>query len=142
MAEGRIVQQGDSADVWGHPADAATALFLGYARVLTGPPARALLAAAGRGVPDGAPGPDVGAGVAVRRSALTVAGDGEGGQGGEALRGRVLTARATPDQVRLEVDVEGMGVLDAVASPGLAVLVGSSVGLDVDGSRLAVLGAT
>jgi len=141
MAEGRIVQQGDSADVWGHPADAATALFLGYARVLTGPPARALLAAAGRGVPDGAPGPDVGAGVAVRRSALTVAGDGVR-QGGEALHGRVLTARATPDQVRLEVDVEGLGVLDAVASPGLAVVVGSSVGLDVDGSRLAVLGAT
>ena len=36
MREGRVVQQGPIADVWRAPADAETALFLGYARVLRG----------------------------------------------------------------------------------------------------------
>ena len=43
MRAGRIVQQGDIAEVWREPVDPATALFLGYARVLTGEPAARLL---------------------------------------------------------------------------------------------------
>lgn len=120
MRGGRVVQQGAIADVWRAPADPETALFLGYARVLDGAAATALLRAAGL--------PDADA-VAVRRSALVVA-DGP-------LAGRVLAARATPEQVRLVVDVDGVGELDAVARldahPGL----GDWVPLTVDASRLA-----
>ena len=36
MRGGRIVQEGPIAEVWRQPADAETALFLGYARVLSG----------------------------------------------------------------------------------------------------------
>ena len=36
MRAGRIVQQGAIDEVWRHPADPETALFLGYARVLEG----------------------------------------------------------------------------------------------------------
>jgi thiamine transport system ATP-binding protein len=42
MRAGRIVQQGDIAEVWRAPADPETALFLGYARVLDGPEAAVL----------------------------------------------------------------------------------------------------
>ena len=43
MREGRIVQQGDIADVWRAPADPETALFLGYARVVDGDAAARLV---------------------------------------------------------------------------------------------------
>ena len=36
MRAGRIVQQGEIAEVWRAPVDPETALFLGYARVLDG----------------------------------------------------------------------------------------------------------
>jgi thiamine transport system ATP-binding protein len=123
MREGRVVQQGPAAEVWAHPADAATALFLGYARVLEGRPATAVLTAAG--LPD-APA------VAVRRSALSL------DQAGR-LRGVVRSARATPDQVRLVVDVEGVGEVDAVAGPGSHAAPGDAVTLGVDPARTAVL---
>jgi len=143
MRDGRVVQQGDSAAVWSRPVDTPTALFLGYAHVLEGDAAARLRAAAGLGrAPDGGDGADDGdAPVAVRRSALTVreVADGPGAER-TALQGRVRTARATPDQVRLEVEVEGLGVLDAVASPGRAVAVGAVVELDVDASKVAPVG--
>ena len=123
MRDGRVVQQGPAAEVWAHPADAATALFLGYARVLEGRPAAAVLRAAG--LPD-APA------VAVRRSALSLDPAGH-------LRGVVRSARATPDQVRLVVDVEGVGEVDAVAGPGSHTAPGDPVTLGVDPARTAVL---
>ena len=123
MREGRIVQQGPVADVWAAPADPATALFLGYARVLEGDGAARVLAAAGR-PPGGA--------VALRRSALTLTRDDDA-----PLAGTVISARATPDQVRLVVDVDGIGPLDAVASPGVLPTPGERVGLAVDATRLA-----
>ena len=43
MRSGRIVQQGDIAEVWRAPADRETALFLGYARVLEGAGAERLV---------------------------------------------------------------------------------------------------
>jgi thiamine transport system ATP-binding protein len=121
MRAGRIVQQGEIAEVWRAPADPETALFLGYARVLEGPAAAALLRAAGR-----PPAPAV----AVRRSALVVADDGP-------LGGRVVSGRATPELIRLVVDVDGVGEVDAIARLGTHPAPGDPVRLSVDPSRLA-----
>jgi thiamine transport system ATP-binding protein len=128
MRDGRLVQHGDIAEVWREPADPDTALFLGYARVLDGPAALRVLEAAGVPAPSRAPA------VAVRRSAVTLAEDG-------ALHGVVLSVRATPEQVRLVVDVEGVGELDAVASLGRPPGPGDAVRLTADASRLAVIPA-
>jgi thiamine transport system ATP-binding protein len=122
MRAGRLVQSGPIADVWREPADAETALFLGYARVVEGPPAASLLRAAG--LPD-APR------VAVRRSALAVA---DGGP----LSGRVLEVRTTPGQLRLLLDTE-LGELDAVASLDRRLGPGDDVRLRVEPTRMAVL---
>ena len=121
MRAGRLVQEGPVADVWAHPVDAETALFLGYARVLTGRPAQVVLAAGGL---EATPA------IAVRRSALVIDPDG-------SLRGRVLSSQAAPGLVRLIVDVEGVGTVDAVGPASLEVGSGSQVGLRVDVTRLA-----
>ena len=123
MRAGRIVQQGDIAEVWRAPVDAETALFLGYARVLEGEPAARVLEAAGL---------PAASSVALRRSALRVVDDG-------ALRGTVTASRLTPEQVRLEVDVPGAGVLDAVAPLDRHAGPGDRVSLRVDHTRLAVV---
>ena len=123
MRAGRVVQQGPIAEVWRAPVDPETALFLGYARVLRGPGAATLLAAAG--LP---PAPAV----AVRRSALAV-----GDTGG--LRGVVRAGRVTPELVRLVVEVAGIGEVDAVASLDAHPGAGEVVHLTVDPTRLAVL---
>jgi thiamine transport system ATP-binding protein len=91
MRAGRVVQQGPVADVWAHPADAETAHFLGYSRLLDGDAAHRF-ARADR--------------VALRPTALAVADDGE-------LKGVVRAVHATPDATRLVVDVDGIGELDA-----------------------------
>ena len=123
MRAGRVVQQGAIGEVWRSPADPDTALFLGYAQVLRGPAAAAVLGAAGL-----APAPAV----AVRRSALGVAVDG-------ALGGTVVSSRATPDQVRLVVEVEQVGEIDAVAPLDVHPGPGAPVRLAVDPTRLAVI---
>ena len=121
MRAGRIVQQGEIAEVWRAPADPETALFLGYARVLEGSAAATLLRAAGRPVAEA---------VAVRRSALVADEHGP-------LRGLVVSARATPELIRLVVDVEGVGEVDAVARLGSHPAPGEPVRLGVDPGRLA-----
>ena len=73
--------------------------------------------------------------VAVRRSALVV-------DAGGPLRARVEQARVTPEQVRLVFDVDGVGVVDAVAPLGTRVSPGDEVSLRVDVTRLAVLPIT
>ena len=122
MRGGEVVQQGPIGAVWAAPVDEATALFLGYARVLVGREAGRLLAAAG--LPE-APS------VALRRSAL-VAGEGP-------VIGTVVSARATPELVRLVVVVEGLGELDAVAPLGSQVVPGEPVRLGVDATRVATI---
>jgi thiamine transport system ATP-binding protein len=122
MRAGRIVQAGPIAEVWRAPVDPETALFLGYARVLEGEPARRLLAAAGL---PGAPA------VAVRRSALSVSDDG-------ALKGEVAEVRTTPGTLRLVCRTE-LGEVDAVASLDRRLAPGDPVRLHVDGSRTAPL---
>ncbi len=125
MRAGRVVQTGPIAQVWGAPVDADTALFLGYAGVLHGE-ARARLAAL-------ADVPEAGEALALRRSALRVAADG-------VIPARVVAARSTPEQVRLSVEAEGIGVLDAVGDLGTPVAVGQEVRLALDASRVAPVG--
>ena len=126
MRDGRVVQSGDIDEVWREPVDEDTALFLGYARVLRDEAARLVLEAAGL-----APAPAV----AVRRSALVVDDAGP-------VRARVESARVTPEQVRLVVQVEGVGAVDAVAALGSRVAPGDEVAVRVDVTRLAVLPIT
>ena len=76
--------------------------------------------------------------VAVRRSALTVDVSPEPASYPD-LEGVVLSARVTPDQVRLVVDVSGVGEVDAVASVNTHPAPGERVRLGVDRSRLAVI---
>ena len=123
MRAGRIVQQGEITEVWRAPADPATALFLGYARVVAGDQAARLLEALGLD-----PGPSV----ALRRSALRVGDDGP-------LTGTVISSRLTPDQVRLEVEVPGTGPLDAVAPLDRHPAPGERVSLRIDHTRLALV---
>ena len=122
MRAGHVVQEGPIAEVWREPADPETALFLGYARVYRDEAAAAILAAAGR-----PPAPAV----AVRRSALAV-------DPGGGLAGEVRSSRATSEQVRLVVDVDGVGEADAVAPLGAHPAVGQRVRLSAEPGRLAV----
>ena len=123
MRAGRVVQVGAIEEVWRAPADPETALFLGYARVLRGEVARVVLSAAGL---PAAPA------VAVRRSALVAAPHGP-------LTGRVVSSRATPEQVRLVVHVPGLGEVDAVSPLGLHPGPGEQVGLTVEAAKLATI---
>lgn len=124
MRDGHLVQVGDLADVWAHPADAWAATFLGYATVLEGRAAAVIRDL----VEPGAAWEQV----ALRRSALAVDPAGP-------LRGRVLSARTTPELVRLELDVPGVGTIAGVADAGGPVAVGEEVRLMVRRDRLAAL---
>jgi thiamine transport system ATP-binding protein len=124
MRAGRIVQTGTLDEVWRRPADGWTAQFLGYATVLTGDAARRLRELA-------APTETWDA-VALRRSALRVDPAGR-------LTARVQEARVTPDQIRVQLDVDGAGSLPAVADPGTDVRVGAQVRVSIDTSRIAAV---
>ncbi|MEO6510895.1 MAG: ABC transporter ATP-binding protein [Nocardioides sp.] len=126
MRDGRVVQSGAIDEVWREPVDEGTALFLGYARVLRDEAAVRVLAAAGL--------PPAYA-VALRRSALVADDTG-------TLRARVESARVTPEQVRLVVEVDAIGTVDAVGALGSRVSPGDEVALRVDVTRLAVLPIT
>lgn len=138
MREGSLVQHGTTEEVWAHPADPATALFLGYARILEGAAARTVLAAAGH---PAASRDAADAVIAVRRSALAAlaAGDGRRQDADHGIAAVVRAVRATPDEVRLVVDAEGVGEVDAVGAPGWLPAPGDRVRLRVDPARLAVL---
>lgn len=123
LRDGGLVQAGPIGEVWAHPAGPETALFLGYARVLEGSAAGVVLSAAG--LPD-APA------VALRRSALAVSGAGP-------LSGVVVEARATPDLLRVVVEIPRVGLADAIAPSGTHLGPGDLVALTADPTRLAVL---
>ena len=120
LREGRLVQEGSIGEVWRSPVDADTALFLGYARVLSRPAAAVLLERAPAGQ------------VALRRSALVVDPTG-------SIEATVVSARATPEQVRLVVEAPGVGLLDAVAGLDAHPGPGDPVRLRIDPSRLAFI---
>jgi thiamine transport system ATP-binding protein len=126
MRAGRVVQSGTLDEVWRRPVDGEVATFLGYATVLAGPSADAVLRAGGHTVGAG------GAEVAMRRSALRVTTSGP-------LHGKVLEARVTPELLRLTVDVAGVGTVHAVAEQDSPVRVADEVRLTVDLGRVAVL---
>jgi thiamine transport system ATP-binding protein len=126
MRAGRVVQSGTLDEVWRRPVDGEVATFLGYATVLAGPSADAVLRAGGQTVGAG------GAEVAMRRSALRVTTSGP-------LHGKVLEARVTPELLRLTVDVAGVGPVHAVAEQDSPVRVADEVRLTVDLGRVAVL---
>jgi thiamine transport system ATP-binding protein len=123
VRDGRVVQHGPVEDVWRTPMDAETAIFLGYARVLKGRAAELVLRSTGLSADSD---------VALRRSALRIA---EGG----SLSGVVVSARAAAELVRLVVDVDGVGPVDAVAPLGGHLGPGDVVRLAVDDTRLAPL---
>jgi thiamine transport system ATP-binding protein len=125
MRAGRIVQAGTIEEVWHAPVDSWTARFLGYATILEGPSAeiiRALVDPAASWTE-----------VALRRSAIRLDATGP-------LLATVASARVTPEQLRLELDVAGLGRLPAVAEPGQVVAVGEHVRARVVPDRLAALG--
>jgi len=126
MQDGRVVQEGTPAEVWRHPADARTALFLGYATVLEGSAAARIHQVLG------SPDPAVRRPVALRRSALRLDAAGP-------LAGTVVAVRASPEVIRLRVRVDGLGEVDAVAGREHPAIPGDEVGLAVDPDRLAVL---
>lgn len=135
MRDGRVVQSGPIADVWAAPVDTATALFLGYARVLTGSAAASVLAAvrgSGQAGALAASRDEAVAGIAVRRSALVADEHGP-------LLGSVESARATPELVRLVVDVGDVGLVDAVAPRDSHWGPGEKVRLRVDPTRVAAI---
>ena len=136
MRAGRVVQAGPIDQVWSAPTDEETALFLGYARVLTGAAAATLFAAiAPRAASSSAPaGREVPPSLAVRRSALVVDDHGP-------LVGTVESARATPEVLRLVVEVRGVGRVDAVAARDSHWGPGETVRLSVDPARIAPVGA-
>lgn len=122
LREGRVVQAGTLAEVWARPADAWAARFLGYAEVVSGSAAAAL-----REVVDPSASWTQ---LALRRSAVRVDPDGP-------LSARVVAARTTPEQLRLELEVVGLGRLPGVAETGTKVAVGDVVGVRVDLGRTA-----
>ncbi|TQL66573.1 thiamine transport system ATP-binding protein [Nocardioides albertanoniae] len=120
LRDGRLVQEGTLRDVWATPTDAWAASFLGYARVLEGAAARTVLEAAGMTSADE---------VALRRSAFVADPSGP-------LTGTVVSARATPEQLRLVVRLPGVGEVDAVADEAPAP--GENIALRVEPNRLAI----
>ena len=135
MRAGRLAQSGTVDEVWRAPVDAEAARFLGYRTVLDGEAARRVLAAGGDESVAQSVAQSVAPSVALRRSALRVAATGP-------LHGRVLSARKTPDAVRLTVEVDGLGEVHAVGDLDASTpAVGNDVRLVVDLSRAARLGA-
>ena len=68
--------------------------------------------------------------VALRRSALRVDPHGP-------LLARVEEARVTPDQIRVQLDVDGAGSLPGVAEQGSGIRLGERVRVSIDMSRIA-----
>ena len=121
MFDGEVVQEGPIAQVWANPTTPRTATFLGYAGVQVGEAAARLTRVAGLPPAQW---------VALRRSALRVEPDG-------ALTGTLSAVTSTPEQLRLRVQVDEVGEVDAVAPLDRALAVGDDVRLSVDATRMA-----
>ncbi len=138
LRSGALVQSGTPEEVWRRPADPWTARFLGYAAVLTGPAAAYVW---GRSGPDA----DRPAALALRRSAVRVTPDrtgdtgDTGATGATGATGVVVSARPTPEQWRVVVDVPQVGRLEAVTETTVPVRAGQRVTVDFDRARTARL---
>lgn len=123
LRDGDLVQHGAALDVWRNPTDADAARFLGYQTVL---PSSA-------GALVGHPGHVT----ALRRGALQCAAQG-------SLSATVVSSAIGPDGIRLQVDADGMGRVEAglegaTEVGALAPHDGARVRLRVDPQAVAVL---
>jgi thiamine transport system ATP-binding protein len=131
LRSGRLVQTGTPQEVWRRPADPWTARFLGYAAVLTGRAAAYVWErSGGSGEPP--------ATLALRRSAVRVGRPRPGSDAGDAA-GTVVSARLTPGQWRVVVDLPEVGRLDAVADTTVSMRAGERVWPVFDPARIARL---
>jgi thiamine transport system ATP-binding protein len=121
------VQSGTLEEVWRRPADPWTARFLGYAAVVTG---RAAAYVWERGGGEGDPPRTL----ALRRSAVRVRPPGP-----VPDDATVVSARLTPEQWRVVLDVPEVGRLDAVADVTVPLQAGQRVSLVFDRARTARL---
>ncbi|GGK79145.1 ABC transporter [Ornithinimicrobium pekingense] len=104
MLDGRIAQEGETVDVWRAPVSRQVAEFIGYETFVEGEAAARLVRGADGVGFDGA----AGGVLALRRSALRVDEDG-------SLSGVVRRAVSVSDAVHLEVEVDGVGEVAALA---------------------------
>ena len=141
MRAGRLVQEGPTPEVWAHPADAQTAIFLGYDTVLVGPAADRLASwwdsIVGQATPVDAAGTAVASapalGFALRREALRIEARGD-------VDGVVRSTQRARDGIRAVVEVDGIGSLPAVADFQTACAPGQRVSLRLDGDHVVPVG--
>lgn len=141
MRAGRLVQEGPTPEVWAHPADGETALFLGYDTVLVGPAADRLASwwdsIVGQATPVDAAGTAVASapalGFALRREALRIEARGD-------LDGVVRSTQRARDGIQAVVEVDGIGSLPAVADFRTACAPGQRVSLRLDGDHVVPVG--
>jgi thiamine transport system ATP-binding protein len=136
MSAGRIVQDGEPADVWAHPASEDVARFVGYSSVVDG-------------TPFGRPGRVALRPSALRAMALTVDGapTAEGApnppaEPGRALRGRITRIVPSIDGDRVRVAIDGLEGFDGDAefdAVGRDLAAGDPVGVTVDERGIAPL---
>ena len=104
MFDGRIVQQGPTQQVWANPRDRQVAEFIGFGTFLEGAAADVVRGAVSAEEVD-LDGPTL----ALRRSALWVSGSGP-------LSATVLSASAISDAVRVDLELDGVGPVEALAA--------------------------
>ena len=131
MRAGRLIQHGTVPDVFRQPADAQTAQFLGYSTVLAPPEAERLTAYL--------PVVVRGHSVALRRAALQAAPIADPGYR-RGLEGTVDRVSAARDGWHLEVLIEGIGRVPAIAAADVVTRVGDRVTLEVKRSDVVILG--
>ncbi len=140
MFEGAVVQRGPSAQVWAQPRDERVARFLGYRTVLSADAARRLAALLGDDLAEPLP---AGGLVALRPSAVRVlseaAPDPADRSARDRLTGTVASLARGSDSVRVQVDVDGVGPVTALASPLHPLESGDRVDLRLDPAGVAVL---
>lgn len=157
MFDGRIVQHGPTQEVWTQPTTRQVAEFIGFGTFLEGEAAERILAAASAAEPDptsAAVRPDardvtlsaahgahhvtrlggVGTGqvLALRRSALRL--DSAG-----SLTGAVVAAAGISDAVRVELDLEGVGRVEALADQNAVLRPGDVVPVRPDPAGMALI---
>ncbi|USQ79772.1 ABC transporter ATP-binding protein [Ornithinimicrobium faecis] len=125
MLEGQIVQQGPTQTVWTEPVDRRVAEFLGFSTFLVGTPAEQVADAAGLPNPSRAP-------LALRRSALRVDPDGP-------LHATVRRAAAISDAVRVDLELDDVGPVEALAPQDAVLTPGHRVRVLPDRAGMALL---
>ena len=131
MLEGEIAQEGPTTQVWRAPVSREVAEFIGYETFLSGEAAERVVVREVAGGGGAVPGRTDGQVVALRPSALRVDDEGE-------LAGVVRRAVTVSDAVHLDVEVEGVGTVAALADePDHQA--GDEVRLRLDGRGTAVL---